>query len=304
MANTTGIIFDIKRYSINDGPGIRTTIFFKGCPLHCLWCHNPEGISFKAQLMHRPSRCIQCGRCVLVCPHKALEIQDKKVIISWEKCTGCGRCVTECPSGAMELVGKSVTADEVMKEIIKDIVFFDQSDGGVTFCGGEPLAQPKFLFELLSRCRAMDIHTTVDTSCYAPRAVLEQIMDKTSLFLCDIKHPDSAKHKEFTGVENAIILDNIRFLAEKRKPVIVRIPVIPGFNDHPETINTIGKLVADMKNIHQIDLLPYNTGGQSKSQRMGKQYQMPGIQEPSGLNIKELADILITMGYKVHAGGL
>jgi pyruvate formate lyase activating enzyme len=204
----------------------------------------------------------------------------------------------------MELVGKSVTSDEVMKEIIKDIVFFDQSGGGVTFCGGEPLAQPEFLFELLSRCRAMDIHTTVDTSCYALRAVLEQIMDKTSLFLCDIKHPDSAKHKEFTGVENATILDNIRFLAEKRKPVIVRIPVIPGFNDQPEMIKTIGKLVADMKNIHQIDLLPYNTGGQSKSQRMGKQYPMSGIQESSDLNIKELADILITMGYKVHAGGL
>lgn len=203
----------------------------------------------------------------------------------------------------MELVGKSVTVDEVMKEMIKDIVFFDQSGGGVTFCGGEPLAQPDFLYELLSRCRAMDIHTTVDTSCYAPRGVLERIIDKTNLFLCDIKHPDSAKHYEWTGVENAIILDNIRFLAQKKKPVIIRIPVIPGFNDQPETIKTIGTLVADMKNIHQIDLLPYNTGGHSKSQRLGKPYKMSGIQEPSGLNIKELAAVLRTMGYKVHTGG-
>jgi pyruvate formate lyase activating enzyme len=203
----------------------------------------------------------------------------------------------------MEMVGKTMTAEDVMREVSKDIIFYDQSGGGVTFCGGEPLAQPDFLRELLTRCQKMNIHTTVDTSCHAERKIIDSIIDGVNLFLCDIKHPDSAKHKELTGVDNTIILDNIRYLAGKGKSIIIRVPVVPGFNDQPETIETIGKLVGRMKGIHQIDLLQYNSGGSNKALRIGADYALRDMQEPDGQTMRSLAGILGNMGFEVHIGG-
>jgi pyruvate formate lyase activating enzyme len=302
VSDITGIIFDIKRYAINDGPGIRTTVFFKGCPLRCLWCHNPESISGSPQLMHRVSRCISCGQCIQACPESAVT-RHAGISILWQRCTNCGACVHVCPAGAMEMVGKTMTVDAVMQEVGKDIIFYDQSGGGVTFCGGEPLAQPEFLRELLTRCQQMNIHTALDTSCYAERKIIDSVIDKVNLFLCDIKHPDSAKHREFVGVENTIILENIRYLAQKGKPIIIRVPVVPGFNDQPETIEAIGKLVGQMKGIHRIDLLPYNSGGWNKAQRMGADYALKGIREPDSQTMRNLAKILEDMGFEVHIGG-
>jgi pyruvate formate lyase activating enzyme len=303
VSDISGFIFDIKRYAIHDGPGIRTTVFFKGCPLHCLWCHNPESLSFKAQLMYRANRCIACGQCVQACPEKAIQPREDGISILWPRCTACGACVTVCPGGALELVGKKMTVSQVMQEISKDILFYDQSGGGVTFCGGEPLAQPEFLVALLKQCRKLNIHTTIDTSCYAKREILCDIVDMTDLFMCDIKHPDSAKHKEFTGVENTIILDNIQYLSDKGRSILIRIPFIPGFNDQPETIENIGKLVKQMKNIHQIDLLPYNSGGWHKSERIGLDYTLQNIREPNDTTMESYAGILRKMGFKVHIGG-
>jgi pyruvate formate lyase activating enzyme len=303
VSEISGFIFDIKRYAIHDGPGIRTTVFFKGCPLRCRWCHNPESLSAKPQLMYRANRCIACGQCIQACPEKALQQEDGKISILWPQCTACGACVTVCPSGAMELVGKTMTVKQVMQEISKDVLFYDQSGGGASFCGGEPLAQPEFLLALLMQCRKLNIHTTIDTSCYAKREIIDDILDMTDLFMCDIKHPDSVKHKEFTGVENTLILDNIRYLSEKARSVLIRIPIIPGFNDQPETIESTGKLVKQMKNIHQIDLLPYNSGGWHKSQRIGLEYALKDVHEPDGKAMEILADILKNMGFKVHIGG-
>jgi pyruvate formate lyase activating enzyme len=300
----SGLIFDIKRYAIHDGPGIRTTVFFKGCPLRCQWCHNPESFSAKSQLMYRANRCIACGQCVQACPEKAIQRQeDGKISISWPRCTACRACVKVCPCGALELVGKKMTVTQVMQEITKDVIFYDQSGGGVTFCGGEPLAQPEFLLALLKQCRKMNIHTAVDTSCFAKREIISDIMDMTDLFLCDIKHQDSFKHKEFTGVENTIILDNIRYLSENGRSIVIRIPIIPGFNDQPETIESLGKLIKEMKNIQRIDLLPYNSGGCHKSERIGLDYSLKEIREPDSKVMRNLADILETMGFKVHIGG-
>jgi pyruvate formate lyase activating enzyme len=254
--------------------------------------------------MYRANRCIACGQCLQACPEKALQRrEDGKIFVLWQRCTACGACCHVCPSGAMENVGKMMTVAEVIQEIAKDIIFYDQSGGGVTFCGGEPLAQPEFLRELLYRCRTLDIHTAVDTSCYAARDAIDSILDMTDLFLCDIKHPDAAKHRKFSGVENTLILDNIRYLAQKGKPIIIRIPVVPGFNTQPETIESIGKLVSQMKSIRRIDLLPYNGGGRHKSERIGVKYSLEDLPEPESQTMRGLANILEKMGFEVHIGG-
>ncbi len=298
-----GVIFDIKKYAIHDGPGIRTTVFFKGCPLRCVWCHNPESWSMEPEPMFRVNRCVRCGECVATCPAHAIQMADGLPQTNRDVCTRCGSCLASCSGQAREIAGRRIDAEEVIAEVVKDTVFYDESGGGVTFSGGEPMAQPAFLRAVLAGCKAAGIHTAVDTCCHANQNHFRQILELTDLFLCDIKCLDPDKHEQFTGVGNATILDNLAFLAQNGREMIVRIPVVPGFNDSPEDITAIADFIKSLKTVQQIDLLPYNSGGVSKSQRLGESIDIIQRDRPDDETMETLADCIRRSGFETSIGG-
>jgi len=300
---TTGFVFDIKKYAIHDGPGIRTTVFFKGCPLHCQWCQNPESWEIHPELGFRTNRCIRCGQCVQICNQKAITFTEDQPVTDVDICNLCGECVDACLAGAREIIGRLTTVSEVMAEVEKDVVFYDQSDGGVTFSGGEPLMQPEFLLALLNQCQVQQIHTAVDTSCYAEPEIVESISRKTDLFLCDLKHMDNEKHERFTGVGNNLILDNIKLLSEVGKKIIIRIPVIPGFNDDQSNIEATGKFAASLPSLSSIDILPYNRGGMEKSSRLSAESKIMQAETPDEEKMNSFAKFLDNFGLQVRIGG-
>jgi len=272
------LVFDIKRYSINDGPGIRITIFLKGCPLSCLWCHNPEGISVHKQKMYTAKRCLGCGMCVNRCPSGALSLTEQGIRTDHSLCVLCGTCADICPANAMELSGRSYTVAELMKEIEKELVFMDQSGGGVTFCGGEPLMHPGMLMELLRQCGQKEIHRAVDTTLFARREIIEQVMPETDLFLVDLKHMDTKKHQRFCGVPNELILSNLQYLAASGKEFLIRIPLIGGINTDDENLLQTTAFLRDLpgekKTVH---LLPYHDIAKGKHEKLGSVYNSQGI---------------------------
>lgn len=270
-----GYIFDIKRYAVHDGPGIRTTVFFKGCPLKCRWCHNPEGISTHDELMYYEYKCMHCRTCETVCEFDAVSSMDGMQQIDRTLCNLCGVCAQTCSTGAMTMVGRTVTSREVIEEIERDILFYDNSGGGVTFSGGEPLLQPQFLLELLHECKDRSLHTVLDTSGFASRHVLSSIMDLTNVFLYDIKLSDEEQHKKYTGVTNTVIKDNLRMLTEAGRggDVILRLPVIPDITDTEENIDGLIDFISTLKGINEIDLLPYHDVSE-KYRRLGMEYMM------------------------------
>jgi pyruvate formate lyase activating enzyme len=298
-----GLIFYVERYAIHDGPGIRSTIFFKGCPLRCQWCHNPEGQEPRIELMIRPEKCgEECRDCLSVCPRGAISKDGSFVVVDKARCDFCGKCKEVCAYEALEIVGREVTVQEVVDEAEKDRVFFDESGGGVTFSGGEPLMQPDFLEALLGEFKNRGIRTTVDTSGYASFEILERILKNVDLFLYDIKIMDDTKHKRYTGVSNQIILENLRKLAEKGQPVQVRVPLIPGISDDDENIQRIGEYLLSLGNIKHISLLPFHRGGIEKCRKLRRESLIHSLRPPSEERVKEIRKILSDYGFSVKTG--
>ncbi len=292
-------IYDIKTYAIHDGPGIRTTVFFKGCPLSCLWCHNPEGIDISPRLVWNARACINCGSCCDTCPEGALSQGPSGIVIDRDICTRCGACAAACPTSALELQGRVHTVPELAATLEKDLIFYDTSGGGVTFSGGEPLAQWQALCALLDACRQIEIHTAVDTSGYARWEVLERVAQKTDLFLYDLKLMDNARHKTVTGVSNKIILSNLEKLSHTGVPVIIRFPMIPNINDRDEDIRQMGAFISGLPGIRQIDVLPYHDYHVSKYQKLGMTYKLKETRAPSKERLDRVRRLISGFGLAV-----
>jgi len=299
----TGVIFDLKKYAIHDGPGIRTTVFFKGCPLACRWCHNPEGKTAAVQRIYRQERCLDCGECIQICPRKAIRRTAEGIIADLPKCELCRTCADHCPSEAVEFVGQKVTVAEVVRQIEKDVAFYDESNGGVTFSGGEPLMQPEFLLELLDACGDLDLHRTVDTTGYADAKLLLKVAQKTDLFLYDLKLMDAENHRKYTGVSNEQILANLMRLAQNDARIQVRMPVIPGINSDAENIDKTADFMHSLGGVENISLLPFHNSARGKYGRLGMQWISPHIQSPTAELLQSIAARLKESGLKVTIGG-
>ncbi|UCD78330.1 MAG: glycyl-radical enzyme activating protein [Desulfobacterales bacterium] len=299
----TGKIFDIKKYAIHDGPGIRTTVFFKGCPLSCWWCHNPESISPTNQRLYRRERCIGCNACEDGCPEGAVQASATGPQWNPSDCVFCGTCARRCPSEAVEFIGKTMTVDAVVAEITKDIVFYDESRGGVTISGGEPLMQPTFLIALLEACGELDLHRTVDTSGFGDTQALLKTAACTELFLYDLKHMDPEKHYRFTGVSNEKILTNLKHLSRQGAEVVIRFPVIPGFNSDERNIHQTGAFVSSLPDVRRVNILPYHCAAVAKYRNLALGFKTTDVRQPSREYLESVARRLENYGLEVKIGG-
>jgi pyruvate formate lyase activating enzyme len=297
-----GLVFDIKKFAVDDGPGIRTTLFLKGCPMRCLWCHNPEGQESLPELMYMHKKCNICGECVGMCPSQALFSTRKELGINRKICSVCGVCAEKCPSGALKIVGKKTSVEEVMKEIGKDSAFYEESGGGVTLSGGEPLWQIDFTSAILRECKELNIHTAVDTCGYASCKAIERIKDKVDLFLYDLKIMNDEKHRKYTGKSNKQILRNFKTLADNGNDLLVRLPVIPGINDDRKNIQMAADFVL-LYGVKRVCLLPYHRAGIEKYRSLGKRYNLNSIRTPSEPKLNAIKEQLEASGLMVKIGG-
>ena len=304
----TAPIFNIQSYSIHDGPGIRVTVFEKGCPLRCVWCANPESNLAKPQLMTYGSRCTGCGRCVSACPKQAICLVEKdgkiRECTDRSLCVDCGACVSVCPAGARELAGEEKTVRQVLDKVLQDKLFMDGSGGGMTISGGECLMHPEFTAALLYAAKQEGIHTAVESCSFASRGVIDQVFQYVDLALLDVKHMDSAKHLEYTGVPNEQILDNIRHVYHDLKvPVSVRVPTIPGYNDSDENISATAEFVSTQLGMDvEIHLLPYHRMGESKNESLGNEMNF-SIEVPDNAHMMRLKALVESYGLKAQIGG-
>ena len=296
MENITGIVFNIQRYSIDDGPGVRTTVFLKGCPLTCLWCSNPESQCGLPEVTYRYTSCKQCGTCVKVCPVGAVTLSEDGVHIDREKCTVCGECVKHCDPQALQLSGKSMTVDEVFKVVKKDADYYEASGGGVTASGGEILNQADFVAALFKKCKEAGYHTNADTSGFGDTAALDKILEYSDLVYFDLKHMDPLKHKAYCGQTNELILQNLRRVAEKGVPVVIRVPLIPGYNNSEENLRALAQTVADIAKTAPVNLLPYHRYGANKYRMLDMTYQLEDVPELTQDELKKAKEIIESYG--------
>jgi pyruvate formate lyase activating enzyme len=285
-----GTIFDVQRFTVHEGPGIRTAIFMKGCPLRCPWCQNPESIRQEPQISYFPTFCIGCANCVKVCKKKAIRSSGKSLVekINLTLCDHCGLCAKACNSGALRLIGRTVTVEEVCEIVMQDILFYQNSGGGVTFTGGEPTYQPEFLKAVAKACKKQGLHLVIETCGLFSWDVLAEALTLIDIFYLDIKHPDSEKHRAVIGESNSVILENIRRIDRLNKPIRIRIPLIPGFNDSIEAFGAIVRVAAGLTNLEKIQLLPYHKFGISKFERIGLGYSLTGLEAPAESTIEKL----------------
>ncbi|UCB44643.1 MAG: glycyl-radical enzyme activating protein [Spirochaetota bacterium] len=278
---SSGIVFNIQRFSIHDGPGIRTTVFLKGCPLHCAWCHNPESISLEPEISFNAELCERCGRCTAVCQKGAHVIEGTDHYLIRELCVQCGRCIDECMPEALQLIGEEMSTEEVITEVERDLPFYETSGGGMTISGGEPLYQFDFCLTLLKEAKTRDIHTCLDTSGCAPNSHFKAMLECVDLFLFDFKGWDPVFHKKYTGANPASLLKNLELLIQSGAKVILRCPIIPGYTDSDRHFKAIAGLEKQYPSILGIDILGFHELGRGKYDRLGKQSLIQGLKSVS-----------------------
>jgi pyruvate formate lyase activating enzyme len=298
MGASEGMVFNIQRYSIDDGPGIRTTVFLKGCPLRCPWCSNPESQSAAPQLQYRYTSCQKCGTCVGVCPNAAIAQSDDGVLIDRSKCTVCGACVKECPAQALVVKGERMTVDQVWKVVRRDATYYETSGGGVTCSGGEILAQPDFVASIFKKCREEGVHTCADTSGFGTREALLRVLEYADLVYYDLKHMDPVLHEKLTGVPLDAILGNLRTVAETGVAVTIRVPLIPEYNNSDENLDAMARAARGAAPDAVISILPYHKYGANKYASVGMTYTLDDLRECTPEELERAQEIFISHGFE------
>ena len=273
----TRLVLSISRMTVHNGPGIRTLVLFKGCPLRCLWCSTPESQSARPELATFSSKCIHCNACLAVCPGGAIRLNENGVNVDRTSCDCCGKCVSVCNAEALRLLGRKMTVAELVAELLKDAVVFKHSHGGVTLSGGEPLLQPEFTVALARALADAGISVGVDTCGYVPQKTLNQLLPYVDYFLWDVKLVNERRHRDLTGVSNRRILNNLKFLSQQGTPIYVRIPLIPGFNDSKKDLEAVCRLVQGLASVVEIDLLPLHHLGKARYLSLGREYPIEGV---------------------------
>ncbi len=296
---TGASIVDIKRFAVHDGPGIRTTVFLKGCPLSCKWCHNPESISINPELGLLARKCVSCAECANVCPNGCHSFTNGRHIVDRSKCNGCGKCISACLRDALVLYGRRMSLDRILDAVLEDRVFYEYSGGGVTVSGGEPLVQTDFCEAFFRQLQQRGIHCALDTCGYASWGEFEKMLPVTDLFLYDIKHINPREHEIATGVSNELILENLQKLSVCGKPIEITMPVIPGINASASNIERTGQFLSRLKNIVNVKLLPYHLFARSKYSAVGHIDAMPDVPMPDKASIHQAAEILRSRGIRV-----
>lgn len=299
--NLTGTVFDIQRFSLHDGPGIRTIVFLKGCPLSCVWCSNPESQNVRPVIMFKKKDCLHCGRCIAVCKRQALNFGQEN-FVDRTLCSGCGECANACPAGALVLKGKTMTIQQVVKELKKDATTYRRSGGGITLSGGEPLMQYEFASELLHACKSQGWNTAIETTGFGSKEAIERVIPYVDTVLLDIKHMNEEKHKRFTGVTNEGILKNALRISQI-SGTVVRVPVIPGFNDSFDEIRAIAEYTRTLTGVRTLHLLPYHSFGENKYDLLGRDYALKDTRQLKPEDLEEHQKLVETYGLNCVIGG-